>query len=553
MALDRTHTYARRHIMRWAAIAGLGVWLAAAAPASALGKLPIKVGTPLSSGPPALAVDSSGTTLIAWANTEDLAGATNFVQYCTLPVGATACTHSGQLMPADGAAYIDSVQVIADGSTLVVLADVYGAVGDNALHYEPAQEWQSTDGGATFTQVNGGLSVANGVIDADTQPLNAVIVPGAGVLGFGYNTAGSQPPTFNAFPLAGAPECSEAACATPYASLSPASNPDQISNAGGQFASQSGAAPGILAVFNTLFTNGPLACTASFGTAFAYGAGNQAAGNDYNLSPGQPNSAWRVPVTQADCGVEYPAVAGGPSGFGLLESDITHHTTIYHRFDATTQRFDTPTVLVAAASEQQPALGQDGGGGIYATYLLDGVGGPLTESYSGDGGKTWTGATVNANHDGGMHDATSAVNAGGQGWVTWNDNGSIYGMPFTATDAVAAAVISGGASSNGTTVSLSAGCTSVPCVLAVSLSTLGGSTASLGRAHRRATVLASRRFSLTRTGARVLHLRLSRAGLRYLAHRRGHVSALALVSERIEHHTRVTSRTVRIALHPRRG
>ena len=40
----------------------------------------------------------------------------------------------------------------------------YGSQGD----YEPEQEWQSTDGGATFSLVNGGKSVANGIINAST-------------------------------------------------------------------------------------------------------------------------------------------------------------------------------------------------------------------------------------------------------------------------------------------------------------------------------------------------------------------------------------------------
>ncbi len=34
------------------------------------------------------------------------------MQYCVLPTGATGCSHSGDLTPADGAAYIDGVQVL---------------------------------------------------------------------------------------------------------------------------------------------------------------------------------------------------------------------------------------------------------------------------------------------------------------------------------------------------------------------------------------------------------------------------------------------------------
>ena len=169
----------------------------------------VNIGTPFESGQPAVAVDGAGDAVVAWANTKDLAGAKNFVRYCVLPVGATACSRSGNLIPADSAQYIDGVQVLSEGSTLVILADVYGAAGNNATRYEPEQEWQSTDGGATWILVNGGLSVTSGIIDADTGPLSAVTLPGTGVLGYGWDTA-AGPPTFNAFPLSSPPECSAA-------------------------------------------------------------------------------------------------------------------------------------------------------------------------------------------------------------------------------------------------------------------------------------------------------------------------------------------------------
>src|SRR6516164_800713 len=50
----------------------------------------IVAGTPLHIGADSVAVDSTGTAYIAWSNTTDLAGGPNFVQYCVLPVGATA-------------------------------------------------------------------------------------------------------------------------------------------------------------------------------------------------------------------------------------------------------------------------------------------------------------------------------------------------------------------------------------------------------------------------------------------------------------------------------
>jgi hypothetical protein len=319
--------------------------------ALAAGK-PVNAGTPFDSGQPAVVVDNAGDAVIAWADTKDLAGAVNFVQYCVLPVGATACSRSGNLISADSAQYIDGVQVLNEGSTLVILADVYGAAGSMATAYEPEQEWQSTDGGATWTLVNGGLSVTSGIIDADTQPLSALTLPGTGVLGYGWDTA-AAPPTFNAFPLSSPPECSETqpgGCPAGYATLEPNTNPDTLGNEPGHFASQAGASPGVMGVFDSLFSNGPLGCAQSFGTAYVYGSGNQSATNNYNVSPGQPNSAWKVALAQADCNAEYSTVGGGPSGFGILEDDLGMSSVIYHRFDQGTGNSTHPQWLSSQAT-----------------------------------------------------------------------------------------------------------------------------------------------------------------------------------------------------------
>ncbi len=400
---------------------------------------PVKVGTPKESGAPVVAVDAAGDAIVAWANTAGLDGASDFVQYCVLPVGATACTHSGSLTPADSAAFIDGVQVLDDGGTLVILADVYGAAGSSAEDYEPEQEWQSTDDGAVFSIVDGGLSVSSGIIDADTGPLGAVITPGTKALGYGWETA-DGPPTFSEFPLNSPPECSVAGCAAGYATLEPASNPDQIGNGGGQFAAQAGSNSGVLGIFATDNTIGPFACssaqTVPFGTAYAYARGAQSATNNYNVSPGSADSAWKVAATQADCNVEYPAVDGGPGGFGVLEGNELKGTTVYQRFDQASRSFGTPKVTVARQGMLDPAVSQDGAGGVYATYLYD-SNDAISLSYSFNGGTTWSGpATLDANTDLGANHVTSSVNADGQGWAAWIDSGSVYAESFTAQDSV---------------------------------------------------------------------------------------------------------------------
>ncbi len=516
------------------AVAGVAALASAPNASATASPSPITVGTPLQSGPPAVAVDSAGDAIIAWANTKDLPPSTvNVVQWCVLSVGAKACTHSGTLTPADGAQYVDDVQVLVDGSTIVVLADVYGTQGPGSRNYVPEQEWASTDGGATFIDVNGGLSVADGIINADTAPLGAVILPGTNVLGYGWNTAGGSPPTFNAFPLGSPPECSTKTCSASYASLEPNTNPDPIGNAGGQFAAQSGPNAGVLGIFNTDFTNGPLGCssakTVPFGTAFAYGSGPQSATNDYNVSPGSPNSAWKVPVTLADCNVEYPAVGGGGSGFGVLEDNELTGTTVYHRFNAATASFSgTPQVTISSHGEQQPSVSQDGSGGVYATFLAGGAGGPIALAYSPDGGNAWAGpATLSSDGGGGAGGLTSSVNAAGQGWAAWTDNGTVFARSFRAVDALSPAIVGGTGTSTTSTLTVTVTCGSTPCTVAITIA------APPAKAKAKPVTLATGTFTIKTNGPDKLQLHLSKTGEAYLASHHGRLKASVSVSERI--------------------
>ncbi len=556
----------RRPLARTAlasAIAG-ALSLVLVASALAVSGKPINVGTPFQSGAPAVAVDSSGTAYIAWANTKDLAPTTtNIVQYCVLPAGASACAHAGNLTPADSGQYIDGVQVLLDGSTVVLLADVYGTTAGSAGDYEPEQEWQSTDGGATFNIVDGGRSVADGIINADSAPLSAVILPGTGVLGYGWNTAGGSPPTFAAFPFASPAECSGASAPRcPYASLAPAGQPDQIGNAGGQFASQLGANPGILAVFNTDFTSGNLGCsnakTVPFGTAYAYAAGAQSATNDYNVSPGLPNSAWRVAVAQADCNVEYPAVGGGPSGFGVLEDDELTGATVYHPFDQAHESFDTSEVTVVKQNELYPSVSQDGAGGIYATFLQGGSGGPIALAYSSDGGKSWLGpVALDPNKGSGAGNLTSSVGSSGQGWAAWTDNGSVYAQQFAASDAASAsATIGGTGTSTGKTVTVTISCVVTPCTLTITITATetvvviaarDRAGAARKRIRRTKTVtLGTGKFTIRTKGSKKLTIHLTKAGAKFLAAHHGRVKASLRVSQKLGGHSETATRTIKI-------
>jgi hypothetical protein len=534
---------------------------AALAPSALASGKPLTIGTPYASGPPSVAVESTGEGLVAWANTKDLAGANNYVQYCVVVPGATGCSHSGNLMPADSAQYIDGVTALVDGGTMIIVADVFGAAGNSAQDYEPVQEWQSTDGGATWTPVNGGLSVTSGILSADTVPVGAVILPGTGVLGYGWDTA-SDVPTFNAFPLSAPPECSRQTCPPGFAKLEPATNPDVLSNAPGQFAAEAGANPGAMGIFDTLFTNGPLGCptqTSGFGTAYVYGSGNQSAGNSYNIPPGQPNSAWKVPLTQADCNTEYSAVGGGPSGFGILEDALGTSTVVYHSFDAATAKFDTPLVTVnGSGGEIDGAVSQDGAGGIYTTYLLGGPGGPLTLSYSGDGGKTFSSGPLNTNSDSGISQAGSAVGGAGQGWAVWTDNGSVLAQPFQAADAITPASVGGSASTSGSTVTIDVTCTSFPCTVTVTLTAPETVVVHASRAARATTArkhktkivtLGKATVTLTSKQTHKLAVKLSRPGRAFVKAKHGHVRISASLTETVERISKVTNRVLTLTIH----
>ena len=657
----------RRALICTFATAGL---LALSGNALAASGTPINVGTPFSNDPPVVAVDSAGTAYVAWANTKDLSPVTtNIVQYCVLPAGATACTHTGSLTPADGLQYVDKVQVLVDGTTVVILADVYGNTPGN-LNYTPVQEWQSTDGGATFTIVNGGLSVASGIIGAiTTGPIGALILPGTNVLGFGWDTA-AGPPTFNAFPLTSPPECSRAACPTGYATLEPPTNPDTLGNPAGQFASQLGANPGVMGIFEANFTNGPFGCSNAqavpFSTVYAYGSGDQSPTNDYNLSPGTQNSAWKVALSQADCNSDYAAVAGGPSGFGILNRNELTQTTQYLKFDQANMSFDLPPVTVAPNGEQSAALSQDGSGGIYATYLYSGPGAPIAVAYSGNAGASWTYNTLNPNTDQGAANVTSSVGSTGQGWATWTDNGSVFAQQFVASDAtpspaadtittsqtagpasgpsitvpagtigetdratvtganatsatgtmtfglfsksscaassqvfnggtsavtggvafspgvakvlapgtyywqalysgnatnvpaasacgsevltiVPAASIGGGATSNGSTVTITVSCVSTPCTVTVTITFVQTShTTRAVSAKNKTVTIATGTFTINKAGKQKLAVKLTKAGKTLLKKKHGHLKAKALVSTKVDGQVQKVSKTIHI-------
>ena len=412
--------------------------LAFATNALAVSGTAIKIAEPVRFGPPSVAVDGAGTAYAAWANTTGLGGKGDTVEYCALPAGATGCAHAGTLFPAGSTGgkepVVGQVQVIADGSTIIVLAEVYGAA---TTEDEPVQEWTSTDGGATWVAVDSGKSVADATINADTGPLNALIVPGVSALGYAFVTAGG-PPTLDEFPLTSTPQCSLTSCPPDEAFATLEQEPEltlhPLSNEPGSFASELGPEPGVLGVYETL---GKPGCASGVNdTAFVYGSGAQSSANSYDISHGKSDSAWKAALSPGDCEVQYPAVGGGPSGLGVAEKDTANGTEIYHRFNQTTASFEPSTTTIANEGGLDTSVSQDGAGGIYVTYLGNAED-AIRLAYSSTGGASWTGpATLNPNTDLGANHLVSSVGSSGQGWAVWDDGESVYAQQFDAADAI---------------------------------------------------------------------------------------------------------------------
>jgi hypothetical protein len=414
-------------------VVAVALVLSAPVGAFAASGTPVQVGTGSEVTGLSVAVEANGNAIASWA--DQSVPTANVVRWCVVPLGSGACAAGGTLKPAGNPSPQVSVyntQVLVQGSTVAILADVAGG----GVEYESVQQWQSTNGGLSFAATNAGGAIASGNTSVDTRMTNAIVLPGSLSVGVGFVTPSYQP-TFHAYPLAGATLCGRAAgkCASGFATLGSEADVDKVSNPPANFATNGSS---VLGVFRTNYSAGNFGCGEStpFGMAFIFGDGLQSPSNNYNVSPGMTETAWGSPVAKADCNVDYLAAGGGPSGYGVLEDNQATGQTQYHRFDLTNDTFDTAPNIVSATGEQQPSVSQDGIGGVYATYLSGGIGGPVSLSYSADGGTTWAGpATLAADPLGAVAGLTSSVGAAGQGWAAWSENGAVFVQPFVAADA----------------------------------------------------------------------------------------------------------------------
>ena len=504
------------------------------------GRPAVNAGTPLSNQPPSVAVDSAGNATVAWADT---AGATPFVQYCVIAPGGKACSHSGNLALADGALGLDGVNVLADGGTTVILADVFGTQGSNAGDYQPEQEWQSTDGGATFSIVDGGLSVASANINADTGPLNAIIVPGTGVLGFGWDTPEALPRS----------ALSRLARHPSARRVTPVRLPDCSPPLTSRWVT-----PGVTSRLRPAPTRG---CWASSRISSAMARWVSTRRPAVRVRSRQSAGGQRLQNVARVTGERLDGHRGarpvrreavhrwrGAERFWCFETDETHGRTVYQPLNQPTKTFGS-MVSVANQGELYPALSQDGAGGVYATYMYGGLGGPVALSYSSDAGNTWTGPVQLDAYDGEAN-VTSAVNGAGQGWVAWNNNGSVFAQPFTAADAATAPVINGGGSTNGTTVTVTVTCKAFPCTVTITILGPSKVAAAVARKHRKArhSVLAKGRFTIRKAGPQKLTIRLKGAGKRFFKSRHGTVKVKGTFADAFKGRTLSVTKTIKVRI-----
>ena len=272
-------------------------------------------------------------------------------------------------------------------------------------------------------------------------------------------------------------------------------------------------------------------------TAFVYGSGEQSATNSYDISPGEPHSAWRKALSPGDCEAEYPAVGGGPSGLGVAEKDLTRGYEVYHAFNQITESFEPSTATIAKEGGLETSVSQDGAGGVYVTYLGNAED-VVRLAYSSTGGASWTGPmTLNTNA--GVANLVSSVGAGGQGWAVWEDAESVFAQQFVASDAtppappppppppppapVSTLVIpkqTDNVTSSGH-FSVDVECKNVPCTGTLTLAAKAKKTTGKGKKKKTKTVvetIGTVSFSSLALGTDTVALKLNGTGLSLLKH-----------------------------------
>jgi hypothetical protein len=412
------HKISVSHASVVAAVASAVVLVCAAGAQASVGT-PIALG-PANGGASSVAVDSAGTAYIAWTNHTTV----KQISFCRLPVGATSCQPLVQIpTPSAAADFLDPPTVMLSGGDVYLFEQVFE--GSDA-HENGILEYVSSTNPIAFTQAPD-YAVS---FPGNTGDDGVVHLPN-GLIGVGYGATETYP-VFQANSLGSPVEYSEATFSenqanNPFALLGGSAYPaDDIGES--WFGVQpSGSSEGVLGV--TQVDNSGI-CPVGDGSGVAYEYAPMTASTtvaQLNTSTGTAGSPWQ-PIGVADCDGTLPAVAGGPSGLGLLDLDygfVTngHGTGVYRAFSPSSG-FGAPVSTGLGNIAGFDALAQDGSGGIYATAYN---GNGLALAYSANAGHSFAGPETLFEGSGGFGGAlqSMAVGSGGQGWqVFYSENGS---------------------------------------------------------------------------------------------------------------------------------
>jgi hypothetical protein len=192
----------------------------------------------------------------------------------------------------------------------------------------------------------------------------------------------------------------------------------------------------VLGVFEALpgKASSPCPSSASEALVYAYAPLNPTTTPaELSASPGG-SSPWR-PLAEVDCDGDYPAVGGGPSSLGLLETNEAHVPNpgpiVQYRHFSPSSGFGSAVTLAAGEVGTDGTLSQDSAGDIFATWLDNATGVDL--AYSSDGGSTWSKPTIlfsNAGNPSAISLLSSAVGSSGQGWAVYAVGKREYAQRF---------------------------------------------------------------------------------------------------------------------------
>jgi von Willebrand factor type D domain len=359
---------------------------------------------------PAVAVDGSGTAYVVWQQSPTK------LSFCKLPGSAPGCRPvTIQVANPAGDQFDGPPSVMLEPGHIYVLNVVAGSSDLDGIN-----EWVSTDGGTTFSLE----PHAVGFVGGNAEPAGPAIELPDGHFGAGYVIPGSNP-AFQANSLATPTDQSEAG-APPVATLNPRpATAFTTGNLGGTFGAQLVGSPGVLGVFEALPGKGTSPCPSSASDALVYAyapINTTTTPAELSASPGS-SSPWR-PLTEADCDGTDPAVGGGPSGLGVLETNEAHVPNpgpiVQYRHFSPSSGFGSAVTVATGEVGTDGTLSQDNAGDIFATWLDNSTGVDL--AYSSDGGAEWSKPTIlfsNAGNPSGITLLSSAVGSSGQGWAVY--------------------------------------------------------------------------------------------------------------------------------------